>query len=71
MNKRSYLLFLIPLCLLACNSNNKPASNETTSDMTDSTKASITEKSFGTYNNVPVTEYTLTNSSGIQVSILN
>jgi len=71
MNKRSYLLFLIPLCLLACNSNNKPASNETTSVMTDSTKASITLKSFGTYNNVPVTEYTLTNSSGIRVSILN
>jgi aldose 1-epimerase len=34
-------------------------------------RASITEKPFGNYYNAPVTEYTLANSSGMQVSILN
>ena len=34
-------------------------------------KASITEKPFGNYYNAPVTEYTITNSSGMQAGILN
>jgi aldose 1-epimerase len=34
-------------------------------------KASIKERPFGDYNNAPVTEYTLTNSSGMQAGILN
>ncbi len=72
MNKRAFLLyFLILLYSFACNSNNNSASNETTHAMKDSMKASITENSFGNYNNSPVTEYTLTNPSGMQVSILN
>ncbi|HEV8505470.1 MAG TPA: aldose epimerase family protein [Chitinophagaceae bacterium] len=72
MNKLVYLLYLpILLCSFACNSNNNSASNETTHVMKDSRKASITESSFGHFNNSPVTEYTLTNSSGMQASILN
>jgi len=34
-------------------------------------KVAITEKSFGTFNGEAVTEYTLTNAAGMQVSILN
>ncbi len=34
-------------------------------------KVSITEKPFGTFNGEAVTEYTLTNAAGMQVSILN
>ncbi len=67
-------IHLMPLtCLLfviACN-NSETNSNEKTEQKTDSTKAGITEKSFGNYNGEAVTEYTLTNSSGMQVSILN
>ena len=71
MNKRSYLLyFSILLCSVACNSNNS-VSNETPHETTDSMKINITEKAFGNYNNAAVTEYTLTNASGMQVSILN
>ncbi len=34
-------------------------------------KYSITEKPFGSFDTIPVTEYTITNPNGMQVSILN
>ena len=34
-------------------------------------KPGITEKSFGIYESKPVTEYTITNAKGMQVSIIN
>lgn len=72
MDKRGYLLYFpILLCSFACKSKNNSGSTETTRVMTDSVKPTITENSFGSYNNSPVTEYTVTNSSGMQVSILN
>ena len=73
MNKQAYLLcFPVILFFFACNnSNNSVSKGEAGQSATDSMKASITEKPFGNYYNAPVTEYTLTNSSGMQASILN
>jgi aldose 1-epimerase len=73
MNKQAYLLcFPIILFFFACNnSSNSVSKEEAGQSATDSMKASITEKPFGNYYNAPVTEYTLTNSSGMQASILN
>src|SRR5262249_47892741 len=73
MNKHAYLFgFSILLFLFACNDRNKSVSSEETGQAkADSMKASIAERAFGNYNNAPVTEYTLTNSSGMQASILN
>jgi len=73
MNKQAYLLcFPIILFFFACNnSSNSVSKEEAGQSGTDSMKASITEKPFGNYYNAPVTEYTLTNSSGMQASILN
>ena len=73
MNKQvSLFYFPVLLFLFACNSsNNSPSNEETTHVTADSMKASITEKPFGSYNNAPVTEYTITNSSGMQAGILN
>jgi aldose 1-epimerase len=34
-------------------------------------KPTITEKPFGSFENQPVTQYTLTNANGMQVSIIN
>jgi aldose 1-epimerase len=67
---------LMPLtCLLfviACNNSGSDAdSKEKAEQKADSTKTGVTEKSFGNYNGEVVTEYTLTNSSGMQVNILN
>jgi aldose 1-epimerase len=68
--KFSYF-FLITFLFVACNSNNNTTTSENSAMKTDSTKTGITETSFGNYNNQPVTEYTISNPSGMQVSILN
>lgn len=59
------LLLAASVFLFSCN-------NSTESTITNKiSKMSITEKPFGTFNNQAVTEYTLTNANGMQVSILN
>lgn len=50
--------------LSACN-------NEQKEDTSAGMKFSITQKPFGVFSNGPVTQYTLTNPNGMQVSILN
>ncbi len=61
--------FLFIVFLFACNNNNADTKEKT--ENMDSTKTSLTELPFGTYDNQPVTEYTLINAGGMQVSILN
>lgn len=63
------LLFIAFIFFTACNNSNDTGQKENTG--TDSPKTAISESSFGTYNNQPVTEYTLTNASGMEVSIIN
>jgi aldose 1-epimerase len=67
-------LFLISFVLFyaACNNsdntdNKSDKKEEATSDM----KAGITEKPFGTFEQKAVTEYTITNAKGMQVSVIN
>jgi aldose 1-epimerase len=62
-------LALAGLCI-SCNNNSTDGSKNNTSDPAP-LKAGITEKPFGNFENKPVTEYTITNASGMQVSILN
>jgi aldose 1-epimerase len=72
MKKIQWLLISFVLFNAACNNNdsteNKPDKKEAaTSDM----KAGITEKPFGTFEQKPVTEYTITNAHSMQVSVIN
>ncbi|MBS1511242.1 MAG: galactose mutarotase [Bacteroidetes bacterium] len=52
--------------LFSCNN-----STDKTAEGSSATKPGITEKPFGTFNNEAVTEFTITNAKGMQVSILN
>ncbi len=65
--------FIIPvlgvLLFTACNDNSD--SNTPATERSDSIKKRITEKPFGNYENKPVTEYTLTNEKGMQISVIN
>ena len=56
---------ILSLLIVSCNNNTKSEQKN------EITKAGITEKVFGNYENNPVTEYTITNSKGMQVGILN
>lgn len=62
----SYFLLLL---LAACNNNNSENKNEEKTTAVSS--FSFTEIPFGTYDSSAVVKYTLTNPSGMQVSILN
>jgi aldose 1-epimerase len=65
MKYLSSLLLAAFVFLFSCNNNTESTATNTI------TKISITEKSFGSFNNEAVTEYTLTNAAGMQVSIIN
>src|SRR5579875_1434108 len=60
-----YLVTILFFAIAACN-NSSQNSSETKKE-----KMGITETSFGSYEGKPVTEYTLTNANGMQVSIIN
>jgi len=55
-------LFSLLIGFTACKSKTKE---------TEAKKSSITEKPFGSFDGKPVTEYTLANAGGMQVSIIN
>ncbi|MDP9230880.1 MAG: galactose-1-epimerase, partial [Bacteroidota bacterium] len=70
MKERISLLLVLPVLFFsACNNdtNNTNANVE----KNDTMKSNITEKPFGNYNEEAITQYTLTNPSGMQVSIIN
>ena len=61
--------FILAATVGLCSCNNNTENSTTTK--ADSAKINITEKPFGSFNGEAVTEYTLTNANGMQVSILN
>lgn len=72
MKKQLSLLFAgSALLLAACNNNNESKTGDNAAPKTDTMQFSLTEKSYGQYNNEAVTQYTITNPGGMQVSIIN
>jgi aldose 1-epimerase len=70
MKKISTLLTAaLALQLASCTNNSETKKEEATAQL--KAKAGISEQPFGTFEGKPVTEYTLTNASGMQVSIIN
>ncbi len=73
--KNVFFISLISLSIMACNNDTNTANNTNTpssGNNNDSAKGySITEKPFGNFNGEAITEYTITNPSGMQVSIMN
>jgi len=65
-------LFAAMVCIIcaACN-NNTDQENKPELQQTEKMKSNIIESSFGTHNDAAITKYTLTNSSGMEVGILN
>ncbi|MEO6454769.1 MAG: aldose epimerase family protein [Ginsengibacter sp.] len=76
MKKQNQLLlifsFTFLLFLTSCNNNNTNNTAAAEEEKKDTmSKFIITEKPFGTFNNESITKYTITNPSGVQVSIIN
>ncbi len=70
MRKIQCLAISFALFSVACN-NNTENTDEKKEPETNNMKAGITEKPYGTFEQKPVTEYTITNSNGMQVSVIN
>jgi aldose 1-epimerase len=70
---RTKTRFFIVLACLICASCNNATNHEhkTEQQPAEKMKFNIAESSFGTFDNLPVTKYTLTNPSGMEVSIIN
>jgi aldose 1-epimerase len=64
-----YVFAALALQLAACNNSNEKEPGKESAQLTG--KAGIAEQPFGTFEGKPVTEYTLTNAAGMQVSIIN
>src|SRR5882724_5685769 len=70
---KSQILFILLGSLvlnMACN-NDTDKSKQNKETQNNIMKAGIVESPFGTFEGKPVTEYTITNASGMQVSIIN
>ncbi len=63
MKKYCYFLFVTMALAVACNNDS--------SKETKAVSFTISEKPFGSFDSAGVTEYTITNATGMQVSILN
>lgn len=64
-----YLTILLLFAVAAC--NNSSENNSQNSPGNKKEKVGLTKTPFGNYEGKPVTEYTLTNANGMQVSIIN
>jgi aldose 1-epimerase len=68
--RNSFLEILIALLFVACNNSGNDKVNNA-EQKADSIKMGITSRTFGNYEGKPVTQYTLSNAQGMQVSIID
>lgn len=69
MKKQPFFFFIILLCMISCNNDqNTNVKNEGNSN---EKKHAISERPFGSHEGKPVTEYTMKNGNGMEVSIIN
>ena len=70
MRKLTPGLLISLLFMVACNNSSSDKSGSP-AQKADSTRTGITSRTFGNYEGKPVTQFTLTNARGMQVSILD
>lgn len=76
-NKNKYmkyqfqLITAIAMIFTSCNNEAGKATENNTSDTTAVLSAGISERNFGNYEGNPVIFYTITNSSGMKLSVIN
>ncbi len=71
MRPRTPLLIVLACLICASCNNDTNHEHKTEQQPAEKMKFNIDESSFGAFDNLPVTKYTLTNPSGMQVSITN
>jgi aldose 1-epimerase len=71
MKIQSLFIVSLALAVMSCNNSSNQSSSSTDSSNKKENKMGITEKPFGNTDGQAITEYTLTNANGMQLSIIN
>ncbi|MGZ3923355.1 MAG: aldose epimerase family protein [Flavisolibacter sp.] len=71
MKIQSLLVASLALAVMSCNNSSNGATSSPDSSTKNENKMGITEKPFGNTDGQAITEYTLTNANGMQLSIIN
>ena len=71
MKAIQFLVISFVLFSVACNNNSTENANDKKESESNDMKAGITEKLYGTFEQKKVTEYTITNAKGMQLSVIN
>src|SRR5258705_1270786 len=71
MKAIQFLVISFVLFSVACNNNSTENGNDKKEPESNDMKAGITEKLYGTFEQKKVTEYTITNAKGMQLSVIN
>ncbi len=71
MKAIQFLVISFVLFSVACNNNSTENANDKKEPESNDMKAGITEKLYGTFEQKKVTEYTITNAKGMQLSVIN
>ena len=71
MKIQSLLVASLAVAMLSCNNSSNESASSTDSTNKNQNKVGITETPFGNYEGQAITEYTLTNGNGMQLSIIN
>lgn len=71
MKVQSLLIASLAIAVMSCNNSSSQSSSSSDSSNQNQNKVGITEKPFGNTDGQAITEYTLTNANGMQLSVIN
>lgn len=71
MKVQSLLIASLAIAAMSCNNSSSQSSSTSDSSTQNQNKVGITEKPFGNTDGQAITEYTLTNANGMQLSVMN
>jgi aldose 1-epimerase len=71
MKVQSLLIAALAIAVMSCNNSSSQTSSSSDSSTQNQNKVGITEKPFGNTDGQAITEYTLTNANGMQLSVMN
>ena len=71
MKIQSLFIASLAVAVMSCNNSSNQSTSSSDSSNKNQNKVGITEKPFGNTEGQAITQYTLTNANGMQLSVIN